>query len=718
MAELALVFGACCIGKTHYVQRHLPDFVHVAPGTTEDMSFHRMCKQVGALLSAGRNVAFEAPELVDSRTRAETADFVRQKVCLERKNFTVRSVWVTTADPEAERLACEWFHGKKVLTARMSGAELSALTLAPSRCDTKTALGVDVSLRHAIDRSWRASVEAHGRPCLFLGIHEATYFAPQQKKLVLRPLVLELLVRWLAVAGRIAVFVQAGCGENGDRYTVKSLAAMWIKQRIPCECHLLLSGLAIDAADEQGEVAPVPLCAASLSLLQGLASFCLPQSVALGAFDEATSRLWNSFGVRFGPLEMCSAAIFEKIAPSGTFGQVDSPASEPWIPRKLGHKLAYWHARGSWREDEESATALCVSLSSVVDRFGADAAALGKKYVDAGLAEAPAAEVRRMSNAVVALTNCKSSDRSKNYRVEVGAASGNIVYCYCTCGTSVDPYTGLSHCRHAVAICVALSRMNRADVWNEEDDKFDEISAAEGEEPERSHGTLYQPQLTAVDSDGLPLHMARAKPTRGTKSEAAVRFPKVSGPNAPRRPSTPFFFFCRQRRRELLKEQPGLRLTEAAVLLGKEWREMPSEQKARITAECTEEAKKAQAEWKEYENTDEYRTAATAAQAHRSPKPKKHCPEVPEVKEDRAEPEVPAAAGTHFEALNKEWRTEGGRWVCEWDDEPVEPVPPARSGAAARLASLYVDESDGDHLVARASTRFLETQASSAVLRR
>ena len=726
--ELALLVGPCCIGKTWFATNRLLGFTHVPHDGVD--SLHRLCKQIAGHLSAGRSVAFESADLNDGKTRAEVVAFVRQKVDVF---FIVKTVWITTASPEHEHLACLWFFGKEVYAAHVAVKDVRNRPVCHSHQRMRVGLDCgDICVRHNVDESWRLSAETAGPACLFLGIHEATYFATEQKKLVLKPLTMRLLLQWFAEPGRIACFVHVASSSLGDRYTVNALAASWHKQHFPFECHLFLCGLSLEGSDEEGEVAPVPVDAASLALLHGLTRCRLGSSVALGSFDGQLSNVWRLLGVHVSELDesdstmtlMKERRLAQDAGPQSLPNEVsaaigaESQEASLWKPRRMGHKLGYWHAANNVIDDADAGPAgLCVSLANVVEQFGAAAVTLGCKFVDHGLVSVKPGDVRLLSNtrrSIAVSLKCSSSTMSKTHHVELGAVTGRLLYSYCTCNTSIDMYSSHSRCRHVVAVCVALSRIrvDAVPVTAEE-------AAPSDLPPPATRTFLYEPQLTEVDADGLPLHMRAPQPKKGSRA-ATVREPRqVLGPNAPRRPLTPFFFFSNKRRVELMEEQPTLRMIDVARQLGNEWREMPKEAKEQILREWAADGQRFEKEWEEYIKTDEYRRAQQQTEdAHVEPKLKKARAEVVEAAD------VPVTSVEQFEELNREWRADGGKWICEWDDEG-EPAPAAAQATAtsaggAKLASVFVslpdgDDADGGFLGNHSSTKLLETQRGSSV---
>merc|ERR1711971_650605 len=55
---------------------------------------------------------------------------------------------------------------------------------------------------------------------------------------------------------------------------------------------------------------------------------------------------------------------------------------------------------------------------------------------------------------------------------------------------------------------------------------------------------------------------------------------KAKDPNAPKRPLSAYFFFTGEKRAEVKAENPALKMTEIAKLLGEMWKEMDATEKA------------------------------------------------------------------------------------------------------------------------------------------
>ena len=67
---------------------------------------------------------------------------------------------------------------------------------------------------------------------------------------------------------------------------------------------------------------------------------------------------------------------------------------------------------------------------------------------------------------------------------------------------------------------------------------------------------------------------------------------KEKDPNAPKRGMSAYLFFCQEERDRLLKEKPGLSLTERSKELGKRWQEMSPEDKVKFQEKAAEDKKR------------------------------------------------------------------------------------------------------------------------------
>lgn len=64
--------------------------------------------------------------------------------------------------------------------------------------------------------------------------------------------------------------------------------------------------------------------------------------------------------------------------------------------------------------------------------------------------------------------------------------------------------------------------------------------------------------------------------SKGTKTKK----PKAEkDPNAPKKPLTAFMLYTNKRRPEVMKQNPGLKITEISTIIGKEWKELTKEEK-------------------------------------------------------------------------------------------------------------------------------------------
>ncbi|CAI2367848.1 unnamed protein product [Moneuplotes crassus] len=83
---------------------------------------------------------------------------------------------------------------------------------------------------------------------------------------------------------------------------------------------------------------------------------------------------------------------------------------------------------------------------------------------------------------------------------------------------------------------------------------------------------------------------AKGKSTKSSKSEKSKNEKAPKGkkqkkskaekdPNAPKKPLTAFMLYTNKRREEVMKENPGLKITEISSIIGREWKELTEEEK-------------------------------------------------------------------------------------------------------------------------------------------
>ncbi|EIJ88009.1 hypothetical protein NEPAR06_1042 [Nematocida parisii] len=78
---------------------------------------------------------------------------------------------------------------------------------------------------------------------------------------------------------------------------------------------------------------------------------------------------------------------------------------------------------------------------------------------------------------------------------------------------------------------------------------------------------------------------------------------KIRGENEPKKPTTEYFMFLRDTRKQL---QPGLSVKEQTKILSKMWAELKPEEKKKYSEEYAEAFKQYKIDLEEYKKTDEY----------------------------------------------------------------------------------------------------------------
>lgn len=93
--------------------------------------------------------------------------------------------------------------------------------------------------------------------------------------------------------------------------------------------------------------------------------------------------------------------------------------------------------------------------------------------------------------------------------------------------------------------------------------------------------------LVQIAKDNMP-KQTRAKTT------------KLKDPEAPKRPTSGYILFCKDRRASLKEEQPDLKATEIMKQLGAEWKELSPRKKEKYTAKAKEDKSRYDEELKDY----------------------------------------------------------------------------------------------------------------------
>merc|ERR1712228_769368 len=75
---------------------------------------------------------------------------------------------------------------------------------------------------------------------------------------------------------------------------------------------------------------------------------------------------------------------------------------------------------------------------------------------------------------------------------------------------------------------------------------------------------------------------------------------KKKDPNAPKRPTSAYFFFAGDVRPGLREENPGLKITEVASLIGAKWRELDDDEKKPYQAQAAKDKKRYEKEMEAY----------------------------------------------------------------------------------------------------------------------
>jgi len=94
-------------------------------------------------------------------------------------------------------------------------------------------------------------------------------------------------------------------------------------------------------------------------------------------------------------------------------------------------------------------------------------------------------------------------------------------------------------------------------------------------------------------------------------------------PNAPKRATTAYFYYTSQRRSELLKEQPGIKVTEQAKIMGQEWKQLSDSEKAPFVQKAEKDKKRYAEEKANYVAPEKDSDASDSSSDSDEPKKKK-----------------------------------------------------------------------------------------------
>jgi len=78
---------------------------------------------------------------------------------------------------------------------------------------------------------------------------------------------------------------------------------------------------------------------------------------------------------------------------------------------------------------------------------------------------------------------------------------------------------------------------------------------------------------------------------------------KKKDPNAPKRPTSAYFYFAGDVRPGIREEQPDLKITQVMSLIGEKWREMEDEDKKPYEEQAAADRKRYEKEMKQYNET-------------------------------------------------------------------------------------------------------------------
>jgi len=93
-----------------------------------------------------------------------------------------------------------------------------------------------------------------------------------------------------------------------------------------------------------------------------------------------------------------------------------------------------------------------------------------------------------------------------------------------------------------------------------------------------------------ASTDSLEAKKSKGKSDKSSKNEKVISEKQAKAnrrkkakaekdPNAPKKPLTAFMLFTNLRRPDVMKSNPGIKITEISTIIGKEWKELTQEEK-------------------------------------------------------------------------------------------------------------------------------------------
>ena len=82
---------------------------------------------------------------------------------------------------------------------------------------------------------------------------------------------------------------------------------------------------------------------------------------------------------------------------------------------------------------------------------------------------------------------------------------------------------------------------------------------------------------------------------------------KKKDPNAPKRPTSAYFFYAGDVRPGIREENPDMKITEVMSLIGEKWRELEEEDKKPYEEQAAKDRKRYEKEMKAYNETGSFK---------------------------------------------------------------------------------------------------------------
>eukprot|EP01064_Diplonema_japonicum_P020931 TRINITY_DN30490_c0_g1_i1.p1 TRINITY_DN30490_c0_g1~~TRINITY_DN30490_c0_g1_i1.p1 ORF type:complete len:846 (+),score=204.20 TRINITY_DN30490_c0_g1_i1:69-2606(+) len=383
----------------------------------------------------------------------------------------------------------------------------------------------------------------------------------------------------------------------------------------------------------------------------------------------------------------------------------------------------------------QSASAFCCSLPPpqtgraialledyVVDYFGTTQTQRGTKFFKKNMVDMVSWD------GVEACLCCTSADLSRQYSVsfKITSTTAQLTIEGVNCECEKEMNDGISKCRHAAA-CAMYLAVHGLPIEDEAEapEEEDEVEGPPPSEPINMQTSILDhmarmddrvtklPELPpppeplikglipgvtpkkvgAEDKRTLPTFMRISSPEAGRKTARTTPLrgkgaKKKLYPNAPKRPLTAYFYFLKEARQRVMKENPGVSAAVMSKVLGEMWRETSQDEKERFATMAKEDRARYEEAMKEYKETDEYKNAVpvpdspvkkAAKKAVKGPAKKRKA----EGMEKAVTQDEEASFYAKFQR-NSSWRIDGGKWVHEWDDMDEEEAKEQEDGEEER----------------------------------